>query len=281
MVGIDRIFPRFLKFMVVATLVAAGLSCGCVSKGKYDALLTQNRSLSEQNRAQLSEIDNLKVHSSNTENLLRRAEEDVALMEEQFGMDQEQLAQSRSHSDALRRQVAQSSLDPGMIRIPEETRERLIKISDRTPGLKFDPETGIAKFEYDILFDSGETQLKPDAQKALAEVAAVLNTRDASDLRVFIAGHTDRQRIVRRSPDGSRSTNFDLSTARALAVAHELDRRGIKNNRMAVAGFGPSQPIAPNATARDRRKNRRVELFLTAPEVPIVGWVETTPTIYK
>lgn len=227
MVGIDRIFPRFLKFMVVATLVAAGLSCGCVSKGKYDALLTQNRSLSEQNRAQLSEIDNLKVHSSNTENLLRRAEEDVALMEEQFGMDQEQLAQSRSHSDALRRQVAQSSLDPGMIRIPEETRERLIKISDRTPGLKFDPETGIAKFEYDILFDSGETQLKPDAQKALAEVAAVLNTRDASDLRVFIAGHTDRQRIVRRSPDGSRSTNFDLSTARALAVAHELDRRGI------------------------------------------------------
>jgi chemotaxis protein MotB len=266
--------------MVVTTLVAAGLSCGCVSKGKYDALLTQNRSLSEQNRAQLTEIENLKVHSTNTEDLLRRTEEDVALMEEQFGLDQEQLAQSRSQSDALRRQVAQSSLDPGLIRIPEETRKRLIKVSDRTPGLKFDPQTGIAKFEYDILFDSGETQLKPDAQKALAEVAAVLNTRDASDLRVFIAGHTDRQRIARRSPDGSRSTNFDLSTARALAVAHELDRRGVKNHRLAVAGFGPSQPIAPNVTARDRRKNRRVELFLTAPEVPIVGWVETIPSVY-
>lgn len=279
MVGILRTPSISLKVIVVVTLMTA--SFGCVSKGKYGAILTQNRSLAEQNRAQLSEIASLKVHSTYTEDRLRRTEEDVALMEEQFGLDQEQLAQSASQGEALRREVARSNFNPGHIRIPKKMRDRLTAISKRTPGLKFDPETGVAKFEFDILFDSGETRLKPDAQKALAEVAAILNTHDASDLRILIAGHTDRQPVVRRTPDGRRSTNFDLSTTRALAVAHELDRHGIPSHRMAVAGFGPGQPIAPNSTARDRRKNRRVELFLTAPEVPIVGWVETIPSVYN
>ena len=270
-----------LKMIVAVTLAAAGLSCGCVSKGKYEAVLTQNRSLAEQNRAQLSEIESLKVHSTYTEDLLRRTEEDVALMEEQFGLGQEQIAQTESQSEALRREVIRSRIDPGHIRIPKETRQRLAAISKRTPGLRFDPDTGVAKFEFDILFDSAETSLKPEAQKALAEVAAVLNTHDASDLRILVAGHTDQQPVARRSPDGRRSTNFDLSTARALAVIHELGRHGIPSHRMAIAGFGSGQPIAPNATARDRLKNRRVELFLTAPEVPIVGWVETIPSAYK
>lgn len=272
-------FVPVLKITVVVTLMT--VVSGCVSKGHYDALMTQNRSLSEQSRAQLAEIENLKIHTKNTENLLQRTEQEVALMEDRYGMEQERVAQSESQTDALRQEVVRSSLIAGRIRIPKEIRERLVEISKRNPGLDFDPETGIAKFEYDILFDSGEATLKPDAQKALAQVASLLNTRDASDLRVMIAGHTDRKAIARRTPDGRRSTNFDLSTARALAVAHELDRHGIKSHRMAIAGFGPNQPIAPNATARDRRKNRRVELFLTAPDVPIVGWVETIPSVYK
>ena len=47
-----------------------------------------------------------------------------------------------------------------------------------------------------------------------------------------------------------------------------------------MAGFGSHQPLAPNVSAADRRKNRRVEIFVMAPEVPIVGWTETTPTLY-
>ena len=269
----------FLKLAVVVTLMAAGI--GCVSKGRYDAILTQNRSLSEQSRAQLAEIENLKIHATNTEDLLQRTEEEVAMLEERFGIEQERIAQSESETDALRREMTQSNMTAGQVRIPKEMRERLISLSKRYSSLKFDPETGIAKFDFDILFDSGETELKPDAQKELAEVAALLNTHDASDLRILIAGHTDRQAIARRTPDDQCSTNFGLSTARALAVARELDRHGVKSHRMAIAGFGPNQPIAPNSTARDRRKNRRVELFLTAPDVPIVGWVETTPSVYK
>jgi flagellar motor protein MotB len=49
---------------------------------------------------------------------------------------------------------------------------------------------------------------------------------------------------------------------------------------MIVIGAGPHQPIAPNTSEENRRKNRRVELFVTAPEVPVIGWTETVPSLY-
>jgi len=76
-------------------------------------------------------------------------------------------------------------------------------------------------------------------------------------------------------------SNFHLSTARANAVANLLQEKGVAPQRVGVAGFGGHQPIAPNATPRDRRKNRRVEVFVMAPGVPVVGWTETIPSVYR
>ena len=59
-----------------------------------------------------------------------------------------------------------------------------------------------------------------------------------------------------------------------------MKRAGLPEQRMAVAGFGASQPIAPNATAQDRQKNRRVEILVMAPDVPVVGWSDSTPSVY-
>ena len=63
-------------------------------------------------------------------------------------------------------------------------------------------------------------------------------------------------------------------------VRDALRRLGLEPERMGVAGFGPHQPVAPNLTGEDRQKNRRVELFVMAPEVPVIGWTETTPNLY-
>ncbi len=74
--------------------------------------------------------------------------------------------------------------------------------------------------------------------------------------------------------------NFHLSTARAHAVADRLRREGIGEQRVGVAGFGPHQPIAPNVSPKDRRKNRRVEIFVMAPDVPVVGWTDSISSVY-
>ena len=53
--------------------------------------------------------------------------------------------------------------------------------------------------------------------------------------------------------------NMTLSQARAEAVVGALIRRGVSADRMVARGFGPTQPIATNATRQGREKNRRVE----------------------
>ena len=62
----------------IAAMCAALAACGCSSSGKVAAIESQNRTLSEQTRAQLAEIENLKIHSRTVEDRLIRAEEDLA-----------------------------------------------------------------------------------------------------------------------------------------------------------------------------------------------------------
>jgi len=63
-------------------------------------------------------------------------------------------------------------------------------------------------------------------------------------------------------------------------VCEHLKALGVAEERLGVAGFGAHQPVAPNLNSKDRQKNRRVEVFVMAPEVPIIGWAETTPSLY-
>ncbi len=56
--------------------------------------------------------------------------------------------------------------------------------------------------------------------------------------------------------------NWDLSTARAVAVVDELIAAGVAPNRLAAAGFGAFDPIADNRTEVGREQNRRSEIVL-------------------
>jgi len=156
----------------------------------------------------------------------------------------------------------------------------LADLSRRYPALQFDPSTGASKLDTDILFDSGSAELKPGAEPVLQELAGVLAAPEAHDLRIMVAGHTDDRKLARKPARDKYANNFQLSATRALVVADTLKRFGVEAQRMAVAGVGASQPVAPNVTPEDRQKNRRVELFVMAPEVPVIGWTETTPTLY-
>ncbi|MCE8004795.1 OmpA family protein [Billgrantia ethanolica] len=100
-------------------------------------------------------------------------------------------------------------------------------------------------------FDSSE--LTVQARNALNDVANVLT--QYTDTRVNIAGHTDST--------GSVSYNQRLSERRAESVGNYLAQSGVARNRLYMTGYGPSQPIATNATEEGRAQNRRVEITLT------------------
>jgi len=112
-----------------------------------------------------------------------------------------------------------------------------------------------------VLFDSGSSDLKPEGRDLLLKMAAEIQSRPF--LNLWVRGHTDADPVVRaatkqRYPHG----NLQLSAARAIEVAAVLaDSGGIPRDRLVVAGFGASEPVAPN-TAAEKSKNRRVEIFV-------------------
>jgi chemotaxis protein MotB len=108
----------------------------------------------------------------------------------------------------------------------------------------------------DILFDSGQTAIKPAGEDALTRVALVLAT--IRDRRFQVAGHTDNIPMqTLRFP-----SNWELSTARALEVVKLLVAKGVDPNALSAAGYGEFDPIASNDTPEGRAKNRRIEITL-------------------
>ncbi len=111
-------------------------------------------------------------------------------------------------------------------------------------------------------FLSGSAELAPQYVKVFKEVRNVLATKDGN---IAVEGHTDNIPI-RTSRFRS---NWDLSSARAVSVAHELMRGGmLPPERMEVSGFAETRPLASNRTAEGRASNRRVEIIVRQ------GWTQ-------
>jgi chemotaxis protein MotB len=120
------------------------------------------------------------------------------------------------------------------------------------------------KLKDKILFASGSATIGAEGKEALRKVADALRGMQGKLVRV--EGHTDNVPTVATGPF---PTNWELSTARALAVVHFLQDGGVDPTRMSGAGFSEYQPIAPNDTPDGRSQNRRIEIVL----VPIEGAV--------
>ncbi len=104
---------------------------------------------------------------------------------------------------------------------------------------------------YDILFDTGKSEIKPESDTALKEIAKLM-IQNVS-LKLHVVGHTDNV--------GDLAGNMKLSQARAAAVVAVLTgKHGVAANRLSPFGAGPYAPVASNATDEGRAKNRRVEL---------------------
>jgi chemotaxis protein MotB len=123
----------------------------------------------------------------------------------------------------------------------------------------------------DILFDTGKTEIKDDGKAALAEVAEALKT--VSGRRFQVAGHTDTVPIKTKEFP----SNWELSTARAVAVVKLLNDKGVKADALSAAGYAEFDPANPNTTDKGKQKNRRIEIVL----VPNIDELVKMPEIKK
>ena len=124
-----------------------------------------------------------------------------------------------------------------------------------------------------VLFDSGEAVLKPDGQAVLQKVADLLAKHP--ELKIHVIGHTDNVPI-RMGPHSRFVSNWELSTARALAAVHFLtEQAGVDARRLGAVGYGEFRPIADNATAEGRAKNRRIAITVLPDEL---AGADTAPT---
>lgn len=106
-----------------------------------------------------------------------------------------------------------------------------------------------------VLFPSGRAELRSEAAAVLLPMIELL---EATPNRIVVEGHTDTAPVT----GGRYSSNWELSMARAYSVIRFLQANGIPASRLAGAGFGEFQPVAPNDTAEGRAKNRRIEISL-------------------
>jgi OOP family OmpA-OmpF porin len=104
---------------------------------------------------------------------------------------------------------------------------------------------------YGIYFDTGKSEIKPESDAAISEIAKLLQNNGA--LKLYVVGHTDNV--------GSIDSNMKLSKDRADAVVKVLTtKHGIAAARLKSYGVASLSPVASNDTEEGKAKNRRVEL---------------------
>ena len=110
-----------------------------------------------------------------------------------------------------------------------------------------------------VLFALNSDQLQPEGKqllKSLSEpIAAYLG---ASEQMLMVSGFTDDTPV--RGSNRQFADNWELSAQRALTVTRTLIDEGVPSDAIFAAAFGSQQPVATNADADGRARNRRVEM---------------------
>ena len=112
-----------------------------------------------------------------------------------------------------------------------------------------------------VLFASGSVTITDEGKRVLDETWNAI--AKYSDRDILIEGHTDNVPIAQKY-QGKYKSNWELSTARSLAVLHYLRaKKGAKPEHFGALGYGEYRPVADNSSEEGRRRNRRVVLVIS------------------
>ena len=168
-----------------------------------------------------------------------------SLLESEKGQLAGQVSQGQQTIEELERKIAEGQDKPTGF---EEVGE-----------VEYDPTKGTitVTLPNTILFSPGKAMLKKAINVELDHIRSVLQSQ-YSGKQIDVVGHTDSDPIKK----SKWKDNWELSSQRALSVVRYMVARGIPEDKIRAVGQGASQPIASNATASGKAKNRRVEIVV-------------------
>ncbi len=243
---------RILFYFLVSVLTA----CGSIPKS---TTLVQAEADFQQAKNDPLVLKLASRELTQAEETLRAAEK---AHQEREKEDMEALAYTADAQIKAARLIAEKKANEQRFRELSEERERMIVEALKTKLSKAEQELAELKAKQtarglevtlgNVLFATGKADLMPGAGRVLDTLASYLMNHP--DKTVLIEGHTDST--------GSLEFNQKLSRQRAEAVRDALIERGIAAERIKAVGYGPSRPIATNATPEGRQLNRRVEVII-------------------
>jgi len=128
-------------------------------------------------------------------------------------------------------------------------------------SVEMDERGLILRFADSVLFDLGSADLRPEAAEALLQVGKMIKDLENP---IRVEGHTDSWPInTEKFP-----SNWELSSGRAGSVVRFLiEKSGVRENKLQVAGYAEFRPIDTNETAEGRQRNRRVDIVILRPSL--------------
>jgi len=182
----------------------------------------------------------LKGRVSDLESMLDEMRRESAGLAEEIRLREERLAQAQSTQDEIVEKL-QQEIEDGQIQVQRLSGQLRVDMVD------------------EILFDSGEAELKPAGKEVLQKLASVLA---GSDRQIRVQGHTDDVPIAGRLAQ-TFPTNWELSAARAVNVVRFLQEGArLDPDHLSASALSQYRPRVPNDGPEGRQKNRRIEIVL-------------------
>ncbi len=233
---------RLQKQLVDVNTRVAGLMSGTTTAQEEIARLQKRASELEAETARANEL--VKQLSERDQDLKEQLKAEAAakarLEQERAAKEAEIQRLTRTHEELTK--SLEAEIAKGDIKI-KQVRDRLtINMVDR------------------VLFDSGQSKVKPSGLKVLKQVSDIL--KNVTDKQIRIEGHTDNVPIGAKLKERFQ-TNWELSTARATSVVRYLiEDGGVDRANLLAVGYADTKPLASNDTEEGRTANRRIEIAL-------------------
>jgi chemotaxis protein MotB len=172
--------------------------------------------------------------------------------------------QSQSTADEMSAQAMQKAKDELEQSSQEQVNELVKKIAEQLEQQIQDGAIELESLGQQVTirirengsFPSGSAFLQPQFRPIIRDIGELLKTVPGE---IMVSAHTDNRGINSELF----SSNWELSSTRAVAIVHELLKvPGFEQSRLLAVGHADTRPLVPNTNALNRRRNRRVEISI-------------------